>query len=284
MAISAVCSSGSLRDREGNGLMIPQYGVAIADVVQGVLSWRMWARLGWQENKRRYRRTVLGPFWTTFSLGVFIGALGIVWSQLWKLDLKTYLPFMACGMVVWAFVGSVITEGCMMFVAAGDLIRSLKINYTALACAVVWRNIIVLAHNIGIFVLVAVYGGVSLSWKMMLAVVGLLLVAINGIWICLFLGLLCTRFRDIQQVITTVLQVAMFVTPIFWSADQLGGRAKAVVDFNLLYHLVDVVRAPLLGRAPSNWTYFSVLAAALLGWSLTLVAFSRFRRRIPYWI
>ena len=88
----------------------------------------------------------------------------------------------------------------------------------------------------------------------------------------------------IQQVITTVLQVAMFVTPIFWSADQLGGRARALVDFNLLYHLVDVVRAPLLGHAPSTLTYFSVLAAALLGWSLTFVVFSRFRRRIPYWI
>lgn len=264
--------------------MTPQYGVAITDVVQGIGNWRMWGRLGWQENKRRYRRTVLGPFWTTFSLGLFIVTLGFVWSQLWKQDPKSYLPFLASGMITWALVGTVITEGCLVFVAAENLIKSLRINYTALACAVIWRNVVVLAHNILIFVLVAVYGGVSLNGNTILAVPGLLLIAVNGIWICLLLGLLCARFRDIQQVITTVLQVAMFVTPIFWSAEQLGARFKTVVDFNLLYHLVDVVRAPLLGRAPSSSTYLSVLAAAVLGWSLTLMVFSRFRRRIPYWL
>lgn len=264
--------------------MTPQYSVAISDVVQGMLRWRMWGRLGWQENKRRYRRTVIGPFWTSLSLGVFVVTLGIVWSQLWKQDPKVYLPFLASGMVVWALVGTVITEGCMTFVAAENLIKSLRINYTVLACAVVWRNMGVLVHNIVIFVLVALYGGVSLNWHTLLAIPGLFLVAVNGVWICLLLGLLCSRFRDTQQVITTVLQVAMFVTPIFWSADQLGMRFKGVVDFNLLYHLVDVVRAPLLGRAPSTWTYLFVLLAALIGWTLTLMVFSRFRRRIPYWL
>lgn len=264
--------------------MVPQYRAAITDIIEGLSDWRMWGRLGWQENKRRYRRTMLGPFWTTLSLGVFIVTLGFVWSQLWKQDPQAYLPFLASGMVVWALVGTVITEGCMVFVAAENLIKSLRINYTALACAVIWRNIVVLGHNLMIFILVAVYGGIALTWHTLLAIPGLLLIAVNGIWICLLLGLLCSRFRDIQQVITTVLQVAMFVTPIFWSADQLGARFTSVVDFNLLYHLVDVVRAPLLGRAPSSWTYFSVLAAALLGWTLTFAVFSRFRRRIPYWL
>ncbi|MEW6248477.1 MAG: ABC transporter permease [Nitrospirota bacterium] len=264
--------------------MTPQYDKAFTDVIQGLLNWRMWVRLGWQENKRRYRRTVLGPFWTTLSVGVFIVTLGFVWSQLWKQDPKVYLPFLASGMVVWALVGTVITEGCQVFIAAENLIKSLKINYTVLACAVMWRNVVVLAHNVVIFVLVAIYGDVSLNWQTLLALPGLLLVAMNGIWMCLLLGLLCSRFRDIQQVITTMLQVAMFVTPIFWSADQLGARFKSVVDFNLLYHLVDVVRAPLLGHAPSSRTYLSVMAAAFLGWSLTIVVFSRFRRRIPYWL
>lgn len=264
--------------------MVPQYQSAWADIRDGLMNWRMWGRLGWQDNKRRYRRTVIGPFWTTLSLGVFIVTLGVVWSQLWKQEPKVYLPFLASGMVVWALVGTVITEGCVAFVAAENLIKSLRINYTALACSVIWRNVVVLAHNILIFVLVALYGGIPVNLQTLLAIPGLLLVAVNGIWICLLLGLLCSRYRDIQQVITTVLQVAMFVTPIFWSAEQLGTRFTSVVDFNLLYHLVDVVRSPLLGRAPSTWTYLSVVTAALIGWGLTFTVFSRFRSRIPYWL
>ena len=148
--------------------MVPQYRLAWTDIRDGVTNWRMWGRLGWQDNKRRYRRTVIGPFWTTLSLGVFIVTLGVVWSQLWKQDPKVYLPFLASGMVVWALVGTVITEGCVVFVAAENLIKSLRINYTALACSVIWRNVVVLAHNILIFILVAVYGAVYCAFVLAL--------------------------------------------------------------------------------------------------------------------
>src|SRR5687767_6111050 len=96
--------------------MIPQYDVAIADFVGGVSAWRMWIRLGWQEIKRRYRRTVIGPFWTTLSLGIFIAVLGVVWARLWNQDPKTYLPFLCAGMLSWNLVQAMIIDGCSVFV------------------------------------------------------------------------------------------------------------------------------------------------------------------------
>ncbi|MGE0474491.1 MAG: ABC transporter permease, partial [Nitrospirales bacterium] len=70
--------------------MQPQYGPALVDMIEGTLSWRMWGRLGWLDIKRRYRRTMIGPFWTTLSLGIFILTLGIMWAHLWKQDPKMY--------------------------------------------------------------------------------------------------------------------------------------------------------------------------------------------------
>jgi hypothetical protein len=32
----------------------------------------MWGRLGWQDIKRRYRRTVIGPFWNIVTCGLFL--------------------------------------------------------------------------------------------------------------------------------------------------------------------------------------------------------------------
>jgi len=56
------------------------------------------------------------------------------------------------------------------------------------------------------------------------------------------------------------------------------------VDANPFYHLVDIVRAPLLGKAPSLLTVVSVLAMAIVGWYLTYLLYVRFRRRVPYWL
>ena len=264
--------------------MTPQYSVALGDIYEGMIGWRMWGRLGWQETKRRYRRTTFGPFWTTLSLGIFMITLGILWSELWKQDTKTYLPFLSAGLLSWALVATIITESCTAFTAGEGLIKQMRFPYTYLTCSVVWRNVIVFFHNLVIFVCVAIYASIPVTWATLLVVPGLVLVAVNGVWIGTLLGLFCSRYRDLQQVITSILQVSMFVTPIFWAPEQLGPRFLKFVDYNVLFHYVDVIRSPLLGRLPSLWTYKVLLLCTVIGWVVTLMIYSRFRRRLPYWI
>lgn len=264
--------------------MVPQYDVAMKDIIEGFLNWRMWGRLGWQETKRRYRRTVFGPFWTTLSLGIFAFTLGILWADLWKQDPKTYLPFLTAGLLGWMLVSSIVTEGCTAFTAAEGLIKQLRFSYTILTCSVVWRNVIVFMHNLVIFVGVMMYANVPVTWSTLLLVPGVILVCINGVWIATLLGIFCSRFRDIQQVITSILQISMFVTPIFWTPEQLGADFKKWVDVNLLFHYVDIIRSPLLGRPPALLSWEAVLASTVIGWGMTIFLYSRFRRRMPYWI
>lgn len=264
--------------------MTQHYAEAIHDIIQGVISYPMWGRLGWQDIRRRYRRTIIGPFWTTLSLAIFIVMLGIVWANLWKLDPKAYLPFLSSGMLAWVFFSALITEGCTTFIAVESLIKQLRISYTLLVCALVWRNLLVFAHNFAIYVFVCLYAGLWPNWNTLLVIPGLAVLCINGVWIALMLGLLCARYRDIQQVVTSILQVAMFVTPIFWQPSQLTGRAILFADYNLLYHYVEIVRDPLLGKPPSAWSWLIVTAATIVGWTTTLCLFSRFRHRIPYWL
>ena len=77
--------------------MKPQYETAWNDIASGFTQWEVWSRLGWQEVKRRYRRTVLGPFWATLSIGMFIGGMAWIWAPLFKTDVSSYLPFLSAG-------------------------------------------------------------------------------------------------------------------------------------------------------------------------------------------
>ena len=264
--------------------MIPQYDIALADFAKGFWAWRMWGRLGWQEIKRRYRRTAIGPFWTTLSLGIFVSVLGVVWAGLWHQDPKTYLPFLCAGMLAWNLVQSNINDGCLVFVGGAAFIKQLPFPYSMLTWSMVWRNLIVFAHNFFIFVVIALYAGVPVTAASLLVVPGLILTSLNGIWMATVLGVVCARYRDVQQVVGSLLQVSMFVTPIFFTRDQLGPRFSRFVDFNLLYHYVDIVRSPLLGRAPQTWSWVVVTVALVVGWGATLWFYSRFRRRVPYWL
>src|SRR5450631_910433 len=103
--------------------MVPEYKAAVTDVIEGLADWPMWGRLGWQEVKRRYRRTAIGPLWSTLSLGIFIFVLGFVWANLWHQDVHVFLPFLSAGLLAWTLVTTIINESCSVFISAEALIK-----------------------------------------------------------------------------------------------------------------------------------------------------------------
>ena len=260
------------------------YRVACVDIIAGIRAANIWGRLGWRETKRRYRRTAFGPFWTTASLAIFVAALGFVWSNLWNKNPATYLPFLTAGMVCWVFFTTICTEGCAAFCGYEKLIKQLRISYTMLACAVVWRNAIVFLHNLIIFALVCIYFGVSVTWSTLLVIPGFVLLSLNAAWIVIVLGTVCARYRDLQQLVASLLQISLFLTPIFWSPDQLTGRMRVLAQFNPLYHMIAIVREPLLGQTPAPLHWLVVVLIAVVGWTLTVQVLTKFRHRIVYWL
>ena len=258
---------------------------AADDLLRGLRKTELWGRLGWLEVKRRYRRTTIGPFWNSITLAIYVLTVGTVGAAIWHQNIYDYLPFLVSGMIVWTLVASIITDSCNLFIAGQSLFRNIRLDYSVLAYAMVWRNFIVLLHNFAVYFLVVVVLKPSLlSFTALLAVPGLALVLMNGIWVSLLLGMLCLRFRDVPQLVSSIMQIAMLITPLFWPADTLTGIKRFVfVDLNPLYHVVDVVRAPLLGRVPEAISYGAMIAMTIGGWWLTYAMFKRFRKRIAYW-
>ncbi|PDT58075.1 ABC transporter permease [Bradyrhizobium diazoefficiens] len=258
---------------------------AAEDLLRGLSKRDLWARLGWLDVKRRYRRTTIGPFWTSITLAVYVVTVGTVGAALWHQDIYEYLPFLVSGMIAWTLVSSIIMESCSLLIAGQPLFRSIRFDYSILAYALVWRNFLVLLHNFVVYFLVVLLLKPSLlGVTALLAVPGLALVFVNGVWIALLLGMICLRYRDVPPLVNSAIQISMLITPLFWPAETLVGSKRVVfVDINPLYHVVDVVRAPLLGRVPANISYVVMIAMTIVGWWGTYAMFKRFRRRIAYW-
>jgi len=274
-----------LNPGEDVGSEHPSSDTARDDLLRGFRRRELWGRLGWLDVKRRYRRTIIGPFWNSITLAVYVLAVGSVGAAIWHQDIYEYLPYLVSGMVVWTLVAAIITESCSMYVVGQSLFRNIQFDYSILAFALVWRTFLVFLHNFAVyFVIVLVLKPSYLGLTALLAVPGLALVLVNSVWVSIILGMLCLRFRDVQQVVATFMQIAMLITPLFWPADTLEGIRRFVfVELNPLYHVIDVVRGPLIGRVPEATSYGFMIALTIVGWGLTLAMFTRFRKRIAYW-
>lgn len=257
--------------------------LASKDFKDGVSSIYVWPTLGWLEIKQRYRRSVLGPFWLTISTGALVGGMGPLYGRLFNLDISTYFPYLAISIIVWLFISGIMNDACITFISAEGYIKNLKLPLTVHVMRMVWRNLIIFAHNLVIILLVVLFWPPALNWHLLSMPFGVLFIAINGIWIGIFFGLLCARFRDISQIVTSLTQVAMFLTPVFWKAGMLG-RNQWAAEWNPFYHFLEVVRAPLVAAA-TNWSsWTAVLGITVIGYAGTFLLFARFRARIAYWV
>jgi len=258
---------------------------AISDVGKALSQFSLVGTLGWQDVKQRYRRSKLGPFWLTISMGVLIGALGLVFGGIFNTPMRDFLPFLALGIILWAYLSTVINEGCTAFVSSDAIIKQLPLPLFTHIMRVIWRNAIILAHNIVILPIIFLLFLKPLGWVALLAIPGLLISTVTLAWIAFLASIFCTRYRDLSQIVTSVLQIAFYITPIIWMPSMLGGRSSFIfLDMNPFFHLIEVIRAPLLGSAPTLTNWLVSLTMAAVGWAITLSVYGKYKNRIAYWL
>jgi len=258
---------------------------ALSDIAAATRRYSLVGMLGWQDVRQRYRRSALGPLWLTISMGVMIGTIGIVFGNIFKSPMTEFLPFIAIGIILWGFISTVITEGCTGFIVAEGIIKQLPIPLFVHILRMIWRNILILGHNIVIFPIILIAVGKPLYLVAFLAIPGFLLLLVNLTWVALILALLCARYRDLAQIVGSVLQVVFYLTPIMWMPKNLP-KATGIylLDLNPVYHLLEIVRAPLLGDFPTTINWVVACSMALAGWLFAIALYGRYKRRIAYWL
>ena len=254
------------------------------DLAGGLQRLRLACVLGWLDIRLRYRGSLLGPFWLTLSTAIMVTSLGWLYAALFKMDIREYLPFIAISLVLWnSFFAQVIADACLCFTQAEAMIRSMRMPYTIHAVRTVIRNLLVLAHNVVVVIVVFLIFGVWPGWHALAVLPGFALWIVDGIAACLLLGAVCARFRDIAPIVGSVMQIAFFLTPIIWKPE-LVGRNVVWLPLNPFFSLLEIVRQPLLGNLPSMVIGLSALGYSLLLCALAWLAFMHARARIAFWV
>jgi ABC-2 type transport system permease protein len=262
---------------------------AIGDLAQGWRQRSLWAHLGWQDIKQRYRRSVLGPLWISISMGVIALAMGVLYAALFQQDISVFLPYLATGLLIWYFISGCIIEGSEVFISNEGLIKHLPAPLSVHVYRMVWRQTIFFFHNLVIWALLMIIFPQPLNWTLLLAIPAFALLLVNGVWIAILSGIIATRFRDIPPIIAAVVQLLFFMTPIVWSYEILksnpavGERAR-LAELNPVMHFVEILRRPLLGQEQVLRYWVVVGVITVVGWAVAMVFLRNYRARVAYWV
>lgn len=256
---------------------------AVDDIVQGLIHWPLWFTLGNLDIRLRFRRTGLGPVWSTLSFSLLIGALGLVYARVLGEDSRLYLPYLALGLFVWTFIATILQESCDAFVNAETVLKQLYLPRTTLIYRTLWRNLALLGFNFVAILIVLLLCRTGANASMPLAALGLVLLCLNLAWASLLLALATARFRAVSRIVAALLPILMLVTPVIWRPESVRGLSE-LAAWNPLWHAIELVRGPVLGAPPPPEAWIASLAVAAVGGLVAILAFARFRARIPYWL
>lgn len=256
---------------------------ALADLGDGLLRWRVWSALAWEELRERYHRTLFGAAWITLSFAAFTAAQSIVFSKIANQPISFFAVYVATGFLAWQFCNGVVVEACDIFRRSDAWIRGMRLPLSLFVLQAVARQLFA-------FLLASlVVAGVLLLFRWPLSPAALMLVpavaayAVNAAWVTLALGVICARHRDIGQLAQTAMRILFFLTPIIWTPAQVG-QLEVYVWLNPFTHYVAILRAPIMDGSLAGESWFVVLAITLAGWALALGLLAAFRRRIVFWI
>jgi ABC-type polysaccharide/polyol phosphate export permease len=234
--------------------------------------------------RRRYARSRLGQIWIVLTSAIAISTIGFVWSYLWAQPVGEALPYVAVGLVVWQLISAILIESTTLLPANSRYFHNQCTPVSTIVFALAFRHIATFFMNLIFPLILSACLGVRPSNSAFLAIPGVLLTLVWILWMSLMLSILCTRYRDIIQVVNNVIQVAIFVTPVLWMSELLPPRAQEFLPWNPFAVFVAIVRDPLLGRDVS-WAYWgSAILFSLGGFCASLPLLGRGRRHIVYWI
>ena len=259
--------------------------MALADLKEGLKYYESWLNFAFHDIKQKFRRSVFGPFWITISTSITIASIGFIFSMVFGQDISTFIPHLATGLIFWNFLRMILEESPNIFITQRHYIHNIPTPLSIYIYRAYTRIFFIWMHDMIVFLVVYIIFIQDFSVKNLLFLPGFLLFLLNLFWSGLIVTIVSTRFRDIPQILNNLLQIAFLITPIIWTIDIMEAKNRtAVIYWNPFYHILEIVRAPLLNSVAEPISWFVSASLALLGIPLSITLFQRVYARIPYWI
>lgn len=258
----------------------------LKDIKTSILTPGFWAFSGWLDIVASYRRSRLGVLWIMAPTLLYVGGVGGFFASLNGMPLSFFAAHVALGVVIFRLVTSVVTESTTIFSSSQAFILDGHVRLTDFVLRVVAKALFYFAVAIPVVaVALAVHPQVSLG-GLALFVLSFPLVLLNVIWIGVVMALMGARFPDVGQFTNSIFVFAFLLTPIIWFAGSAptGTMRGDLMRLNPMFHMVELIRAPILGEPLEASSLRYLLIMTVAGWCLAGVMYRRYASYVPLWV
>ncbi len=231
-----------------------------------------WIHLSLADLRAKYRRSVIGIFWSILQpLGLTL-LLAFVMGKLFNSPITDYAPYIFSGLILWEFVVLSGVSGSNAFINAEGYIKQISHPLSIYSMRSTLSSFInLLLAFVGFVVWVLVWKPENFGFSWLHLIPALVILFGIGLAFGTITAFINTKFRDFQQMLVLVLQAIWYVSPIFFEPKLFHSvKATYLIEWNPVYHLLNLFRAPMLyGVSPTLNDYLFSVATLIF---LSLIA------------
>lgn len=257
----------------------------LEDFTKSFTFWQMFYLMSINEIKKRYARSSIGQFWLTISLAINVGTLGVIWSFIFQVDMRVYLPYLSLGIVFWNYISNNLTEGSYLYITFTNSLKEFNIPKLSYVNSLILKNLIVLIHNLPILVPIYLYCNIKITFFLLFqAILGLIITTVFLFSITIIISMFSLRFRDLPNIIASVLQIIFHATPIMWKIQLIPISIQKYFILNPFTVFLFLFRDPLLNINVSKEYWMLGIIYSSLSFIIAFFFFSKFRAKLNYWL
>jgi len=233
--------------------------------------------------KLKYRRTVLGYFWTLLNPLIMLLVLSIVFSSLLKIDLNKFILLLFAGLVPWNLFSQSIIQSLNTYLNNESLIKKIYIPKILFPLSV---SLALVLDTLFFFIITfpfMFFLGAKLSMALLVIPLGLLLLFLFSFGITVLSSIITVFFRDFQWLIPVFLQALFFLSPIIYEKDSVIGILSLLNILNPLTPFLELFKAPLLfGVFPSLYCWSLCVVFSLCSALIGFFFHNKYQKKIIY--
>lgn len=253
---------------------------ALKDIREGLGLWRVWLALAHEDIGDQHRRTVLGPLWLLINYLAFAGTFIFIFQR--GAGPAYYSVHVAIGLLIWFYIMEVLTLSISLFTREEGFIKGTRLPYSVYVLRLALQSLIRAGYAfVGCVVIVAL-SGTAFTPVALWSLAGLALILITTPAAIILFAFLGAFFPDSQFIVSNLMRLGMFLTPIFWVHDGGGGIRNVFYYWNPFTYYIEIVRLPIVFGTVSWKAFLFCSVATLLLWAVAIVVFARYRRNVVF--
>lgn len=189
--------------------------------------------------KLRYRKSILGIFWTMLIPGMTAVVYYFVFQFVMRVSMPNYLFYLLLGLIPWTFISISISHGLESIVGNHSILNKVPLPIFIFPMSEVITAFLNLIFSIPVLLVVGLIMKVDVSVYWLTFPFYLLALFLSSYFISLILGVLYVYFRDLRHIVSILMQIWFYGTPIIYDVAMVPQKYKFLLYLNpvgMIFH------------------------------------------------